>query len=367
MPDQPRDTPTPQVNPPMGEWQSLPEDWSTALLDLAQTIRSAVRLETAQTGSRGPGQEWVEHAQVQPVGQGMGDVTFAPDQIAERCIDSWSQGIASQRALSILTEDRGWRHLGPDPQAAGGWRELKDFCHGGPRLIIDPIDGTRPWMHGIRPAWCSIAACGPGSDLPFSGEVLWACLEEIPPPRAGWARCLVARQGQGCQLFERALYDGLADRARVLRCADAARVDHGVFAFFAFHPAIRSEAQARALRFFARLEEYEGAAIEHCYDDQYTSSAGQLALLALGHYQMVCDMRPWLTDRAGSVTQCAKPYDVAAALLCAREAGALVTDLKGTHLTFPCNLADPVGFIGYPGPQSRERLERHWLALRDNP
>jgi fructose-1,6-bisphosphatase/inositol monophosphatase family enzyme len=103
----------------------------------------------------------------------------------------------------------------------------------------------------------------------------------------------------------------------------------------------------------------EGARIEHCYDDQYISSGGQLALLALGHYTMVADLRPWLLDPKGHVTQCAKPYDVSGAILCAQEAGCEVTDLKGGPLNMPLDTQTPVGFLAFAGPRTKERLLPH--------
>ena len=134
--------------------QSLPTRRLEALLD---GIRVATRVRmTSEASVRGLSPA------AQVAGVGAGDVTYGIDEESERVVSLWLEECAREGPLSLFTEDIGWRHAGPDSD--GGWRELDDFDHGGPRLIIDPIDGTRPLLGDLRSAWTSIAACPPGTE-----------------------------------------------------------------------------------------------------------------------------------------------------------------------------------------------------------
>jgi 3'-phosphoadenosine 5'-phosphosulfate (PAPS) 3'-phosphatase len=109
-------------------------------------------------------------------------------------------------------------------------------------------------------------------------------------------------------------------------------------------------------RFFALLEDEENADTSTCFDDQYISSGGQLALIALGTYRMVVEPRALIAQRSGQPTQTCKPYDVAGAVLVAEEAGAIVTDLNGAPLDHPLDATTPVGFCAFHNPATRRRL-----------
>jgi fructose-1,6-bisphosphatase/inositol monophosphatase family enzyme len=320
-----------------------------ALRRLATEIRRLARQAPTALGSPDS---------AHPVGQGRGDVTFHPDEVAEDFLGRWFAEQASLAPLSMLTEDFGWRHGGPGTEQ-GTWRELPDSNHGGPRVIIDPIDGTRHLLFELRSAWTVIGVAGPGELDPQQVHLEFALVTEIPTRLAGWARDLEAIKGQGCTVREVPLLGQTETASRTLAPIDDARVDHGYFPFFAYHPDVRAQAHSIAQVFLDRLRMIEGARIEHCYDDQYISSGGQLALLALGHYTMVADLRPWLLDPTGHVTQCAKPYDVSGAILCAQEAGCEVTDLKGGPLNMPLDTQTPVGFLAFAGPRTKERLLPH--------
>jgi fructose-1,6-bisphosphatase/inositol monophosphatase family enzyme len=103
------------------------------------------------------------------------------------------------------------------------------------------------------------------------------------------------------------------------------------------------------------------------YDDQYCSSAGQLVLLALGRYRMVIDPREWVHRRRGAPGVTSKPYDLAGAVVCARAAGAVVTDVEGGPLDFPIDATTPVGYAGWANARTRARLEPHWHAVLAGP
>lgn len=289
-------------------------------------------------------------------GQGVGDVTYGIDVPAEEVLARWFEERARREPMSLLTEETGWRHFGP--AAGGGVRELPGFDHGGVRIVVDPIDGTRNLMTDVRSAWCVLALAPPGAEAPRQRDVELGVLVEVPHSRTNATRIFDAARGTGC-LFR---IDRDARATRLDAGVDA-RADHGYFPFFKYMPDQRAEIAAIETRFFARLEEHERADVRNCYDDQYIANAGQLALLALGTYRMIADLREHLARLRGRATLTGKPYDVAGALICAEEAGCVITTAEGSALDFPLDATTPVGFVGWANRATRARLEPHLLAV----
>ncbi|MEM9802772.1 MAG: hypothetical protein AAGA20_20770, partial [Planctomycetota bacterium] len=110
--------------------------WADDLERLTSAIRADVRagLGRVALGERD------REAVAEIVGRGVGDTTFAIDEVAERAVDRWLESVARERPLSLLTEETGWRHRGPGSD--GSATPLSGFDHGGPRIALDPIDGT---------------------------------------------------------------------------------------------------------------------------------------------------------------------------------------------------------------------------------
>ena len=327
------------------------------LTDLCRRVRHAVRGRMRAALNEG---DAVRLAR--PVSRGAGDVTFGIDVAAEEAVGDWLEREARRRPLSVLTEDAGWRHLGPGPTPADAPLELAGFDHGGPRIAIDPIDGTRNLMHDLRGAWTVVSYAGPGRGAPRMSELELGLVSELPDTRGAHYRELIAVHGNGCIAAVKALGDDLVQRDGALLVDASDRPDHGYFPFFGYHPEQRAALQHLARGFFRRLAEHERAEVAHCYDDQHISSGGQLALLALGHYRMVVDARQRWNEVARVALQTAKPYDVAGAILCAREAGAIVTRTDGGVLDFPLDVTTPVEFVGFHNQGTGARLWPHLEA-----
>jgi fructose-1,6-bisphosphatase/inositol monophosphatase family enzyme len=324
--------------------------WLPRLVDLSDRIRVAARkalLDAVEQGSLAP--------LARVAGEGAGDVTYGIDVPTEEVLTEWLLEQSRAEPLSILTEDAGWRHRGPEG-------DLPGFDHGGPRISVDPIDGTRMLMSDLRPAWSVIGLAGPGGGAPRLSDVVVGVLSEIPDSRAAHYRRLVAERGQGCRSEERELGDGRVVRTRTLDTGTDARVDHGLFPFFRYMPDQRPEIAAIEAAFFARLAAHEGADVRACWDDQYVSNGGQLALLALGTYRMIADLRASVAARHARTTLTGKPYDISGAVLCAQEAGCVVTAVDGSPLDFPLDAETPVGFVGWANAATSERLGSH-LAM----
>ncbi len=345
--------PAPQPQPSsVAEWA---DTWLPHLEDLAERLRACARL-TMAAALQADRLETVSR----PLSMGAGDTTFGIDEAVESELSQWLDERAQLAPISLLTEDAGWRHRGPD--GSGGVRELDGFDHGGPRLCVDPVDGTRHLMLDLRSAWAVIALAPPGAGTPRQREACAACLMELPDSRARVARRLSARRGAGTRVGEIELATSQLINSRELRVDGDDRMDHGYMPFFAFHPDLRANVAQLAFDFFQRLESEEGAELVHCYDDQYICNAGQLALTAMGTYRMVVDARQAIAQHRGRPAQTTKPYDVAGAILCVQEAGAVVTSLEGAELDFPWDTETPLSFAAFTNQATRERAEPHLLA-----
>jgi hypothetical protein len=332
----------------------FPERWRARLVSLCDELRDVTRAALIAAERDG-----TSDALARPHGQGAGDVTFGLDLPSEARIEAWQRDAARAEPLSVLTEDAGWRHLGPD--GCGGVQELARFDHGGPRITIDPVDGTRNLMADLRSAWSVVAFAPSGPDAPRLSDCTGGVVAEIPGTLAARFRRLVA-DGTRCELVTCDLARGSELARRELTADGDGRADHGYFPFFRYAPAQRPAIARMEADFFARLVQAEGADARSIYDDQYISSAGQLALLALGRYRMVVDPREVVGRRLGVPGVTSKPYDLAGAVVCARAANAVVTAIDGGELDFPLDATTPVGWAGYANAATRARLEPHWLA-----
>jgi hypothetical protein len=242
-------------------------------------------------------------------------------------------------------------------------RELEGFDHGGPRIVVDPVDGTRNLMTDLRSAWSVVGLAGPGAGLPRQKELVFGMLSEIPDTRAASYRRLSAMRGGPCHFEERTFYKGgPIVKPLELHTGSDARVDHGYFPFFKYMADQRPQIAAVEARFLERLERAEGAEVRSCWDDQYISNGGQLALLSIGTYRMIADLRAHLAQRRGQPTLTTKPYDIAGALLCAQAAGCILTAVDGSELDFPIDVATPVSWVGWVNEATRARLAPHLAA-----
>ncbi|MDZ4772955.1 MAG: hypothetical protein SGI72_07445 [Planctomycetota bacterium] len=292
---------------------------------------------------------------------GAGDVTYGIDVPTEAVLDRWLVRTAQSEPISLLTEDAGWRHRGPNGH--GGVRDLAGFDHGGVRIVVDPIDGTRNLMADVRSAWSVIAIAGAGESEPRMSDVEGGVLAEIPDSRGGDARVFRATSDGRVRLSIESVDGLLVRQDGIWQCDDDARVDNGYFPFFRYSHDMRPAIAQIEADFFARLEQMESAELRTCYDDQYISNGGQLALVTLGTYRMIADLRAFLAAKRGRPTLTCKPYDCAGAILVARAAGCVVTDAGGGELDFPLDVSTPVSFVAFANAATRARLEPHLNAV----
>ncbi len=308
--------------------------WGDRLVDLQRRVRDVLRKTMAAQDL---------DAQSRQVRDDDGDTIFGIDVDAEdvllACCEEWSRNTSFVVVAEGL-EPEGRRFGAGDPTT---------------RVIVDPIDGTRGLMYDKRSAW-SLAAVAPelGDDTMLS-TVEIAVMTELPTTRQNIAETLVATRGQGTSRIREDLASGTRSELP-LQPSQETHIRHGFATVANFFQGgkeltsrIEEEIFARSLGGWT-----EGKA--EVYTDQYISSGGQLAELALGRDRFVLDMRPLVHRSLGHAdTLCSRPYDLCTALV-ATEAGCVVTSPLGGPLDAPLDTTTNVGFAGYANRTLAEHL-----------
>jgi myo-inositol-1(or 4)-monophosphatase len=228
-----------------------------------------------------------------------GDVTFAIDERAER----FMEGYLAEHApgIAFYSEDRGM----VTPTGAPEWV-----------LVVDPIDGTRPAMAGFESACVSVAAARLGDGEPTMGDVVAGCIVEIKSGRP-----FTAVRGGGLDPAPR--LSGNRDLSRLF-------ISYGL--------------RGRPVRAVAEVlaDLIDGAStgggtfdLGSATYDMTRIATGQIDAYVEPGPRIVADvpgMRERFEEVGGGAVLNNSPYDLAAALLCLEEAGAVVTDAYGRSL-----------------------------------
>ena len=228
-----------------------------------------------------------------------GDVTFAIDERAESLMERF----LAERApdLAFYSEDRGMVHPSGEDVA---WV-----------LVVDPIDGTRPALAGFESACVSVAAA-PLDDEPTMADVEVACIVEI-------------KSGQSFR----------AERGGGIEPPPALSANTQLERMF-WSYGLRGRPARATIEVLAELIDASsvGGATFDLGSATYDTTrivTGQLDAYIEPGPRMVADvpaMREEFERVGGGVVLNNSPYDLAAAALCLREAGAIVTDAYGRSL-----------------------------------
>ncbi len=289
-----------------------------------------------------------------------GDTIFGIDVDAEAIVLEACEAWGREEPFVLIAE-------GVEPSAG---RPFGPSGESGPafRMILDPIDGTRGLMFDKRSAW-SLGAIAPDrGDATRLSDIEVAVMTELPTTRQGRVDQLVAVRDQPVSGRRTSLFDGSSEPLAV-RPSRATDLRHGFATVCNFFQGGKE--------LIARLDEdLIGAALggwnsakAEVYSDQYISSGGQLAELALGRDRFVLDVRPLVHRALGHrSTLCARPYDLCTVLV-AESAGCVITAPDGTALDAPLDTTTNVAFAGYANaalarvvqPLVTAALRRHGL------
>jgi myo-inositol-1(or 4)-monophosphatase len=191
-------------------------------------------------------------------------------------------------------------------------------------FVVDPIDGTRPAMAGLESCCVSVAVAALSDGRPTMADVQVGCIVEIKT-----GAVFLAQRGEGLELSS----DG---GARVQPVLSATTDLQGMFwtSGFRGRPA---EPLIEVLGELIDLSSVGGGFFDlgsACFDLTRLLTGQLDAYLDAG--PLMIDAVPALRERFEQVGRGAvlnnSPYDLAAAVLCLEEAGAVVTDGRGEPL-----------------------------------
>ncbi len=233
------------------------------------------------------------------------------------------------------------------------------------RLIIDPIDGTRPIMYNKRSAWWLAGLAANDGQMSALSNIEIAVQVEIPTTRALYADTLWAVRDGGAHGETVNLLN--ARRTRFTPQPSRETTIGGGFASF-FHPFPGGR------EILARIEEELFQTLlgdlstnrTAVFDDQYLSTGGQLYELMTGRDRLLVDLRGLLFERfrreGRAPGHACHPYDLATTLI-ATEAGVVITDGRGGQLDGPLDTTTDISWIGYANQEIQAEVEPLLLPL----
>jgi myo-inositol-1(or 4)-monophosphatase len=277
-----------------------------------------------------------------------GDVTFEIDRAAEAFVEDYLRTHAPD--VAYYSEDRGLVMPAPaepapaelpvfapkqkpvvfEPSELPGPAnpeppELPDFPSKENRvLLVDPIDGTRPAMAGLESCCVSIAEAILGDGRPTMGDVRVGCVHEIKT-----GALFVAERGRGLEIRNA---DG-----DLLEPALSANEDVSRMFWTA---GFRGRPAGPLVEVLEEL--IDASSVGGGFFD-LGSASYDLTRILTGQLDAYVDVGPLMIDElpklredfervGGGAVLNNSPYDLAAAVLCLQEAGAVVTDARGEGL-----------------------------------
>jgi fructose-1,6-bisphosphatase/inositol monophosphatase family enzyme len=243
-------------------------------------------------------------------------------------------GVDARADAVVLRELRAVAERWPGRLVMEGFAEPIVLGSGGDgpwTYLVDPFDGTRPWLAGKRSAWVLLGA---GRDARTLEDLEVGAAVELPTARARWARAVWATNEGGPPAVED---DDLAEpsaphRSVALTPRQTDDLARAYVTVARFDPGSKARIGAWEDEVLAGLETYE---------DPYLCSGGQMIGVAAGEDAAVLDPRPLLGARF-----CAHPYDLAA-LVVARAAGVIVEALPPGPLDVPLDPHADVAWAAY--------------------
>ena len=277
------------------------------------------------------------------------DTIYAIDVVGEAVIERFAQTLGRDHSFVLVAEGLpGGRQCWGGDDASAEWV-----------IIVDPIDGTRGLMYQKRSAWVLTAVAPNRGPATSTSDVVLAIQTEIPLIKQHLSDQLWAARGGGAvaRRFNRVTNETVSIR---LQPSTATTIQHGYASIVRFFPGARDELAAidEAMVFGTLGRNAPGKA--HCFEDQYTSTGGQLYELIAGHDRFIADlrplMRPVLAARGLPPALTCHPYDICTALI-AEESGVIITHPSGGPVDVPLNVDAEVAWVGYANGRIRDQVE----------
>jgi fructose-1,6-bisphosphatase/inositol monophosphatase family enzyme len=281
-----------------------------------------------------------------------GDTIFALDRVSEELLIEFFEREAALFGPLILTAEGlidGQITLPQDTAESDVvWR-----------IIVDPIDGTRGLMYQKRSGWILTGVArnrGPGTGL---HEIELAVQTEIPLVKQHLSDVLWAIRGEG---FHAERFNRLTGEHSALDMhpSTAGNIDQSYSQVVRFFPGVRDVLAAIDDEIVLGAVGPPQSGKAQCFEDQYTSTGGQLYELITGHDRFTADLRanlnPVADERGLPRLLCCHPYDLCTELI-AREAGVVVTGVDGGPLNARLAVEPDVSWVGYANKNVQATIE----------
>lgn len=286
---------------------------AAALAEVGRRVRDAVRAERADD----------DHEVVRTEG---GDDVYGVDHRAEAAL------------LGALDELVGARW--PGRLVVEGHDEpITVGSPGGPWVyLVDPVDGTRPYLAGLRSAWVLLGA---GRRARTLEDLEVGATVEVPTHRAALGRVAWAGAGGPARAVDDDLVGGGDPRPVTLRPRAGGDVERSFVTVVRYAPGEHGPIGAWADQHLAGLE---------VYDDLVPCGGGHLMAVASGAASAVLDLRPLF-----GAPMCTHPYDLAA-IVVMRAAGVVVEAVPAGPLDVPIDTTTDVAWAAYANEAVAARL-----------
>jgi fructose-1,6-bisphosphatase/inositol monophosphatase family enzyme len=281
-----------------------------------------------------------------------GDTIYAVDRVSEELIiEYFAETIAKETPIVLIAEGL---ETGSIVLPVGALEADAKW-----RIIVDPIDGTRGIMYQKRPAWILTGVAPNKGENTGIRDIELAVQTEIPLVKQHLSDTLWAIRGQGAY-SER--YNRITGERKelFLKPSDAETIAHGYAQISRFFPGAREELAAIDEEIVRGALGDVQKGKTHCFEDQYTSTGGQIYELISGHDRFTADLRPQmekkLNERGLALGICCHPYDICTELI-ARESGVIITDARGNPVNARLAVEPDVDWVGYANPLIQKQIE----------
>lgn len=281
-----------------------------------------------------------------------GDTIFALDRVSEELlIDYFERKIAPLAPLILIAEGLSDGQIvlpRGAPESDVVWR-----------IIVDPIDGTRGLMYQKRSGWILTGVARNRGAETNLNDIELALQTEIPLVKQHLSDVLWAFRGEGfhAERFNRLTGEQTALQLRPSTADNIAQSYSQVVRFF---PGVRDVLASVDDEIVLGALGAPQPGKAQCFEDQYTSTGGQLYELIAGHDRFVADLRahldPVTNERGLPRLLCCHPYDLCTELV-AREAGVIVTGVDGGPLKARLAVEPDVSWVGYANDRIRATVE----------
>ena len=317
------------------------------LLQPLRSLHETIRASVVQACERATTRELAA-----VVGEQECDTIFALDRVSEEVlIDFFEREVASLAPVLLIAEGLSDSQITMPRGTAESdvvWR-----------IIVDPIDGTRGLMYQKRSGWILTGVApnhGPNTSL---NDIELAVQTEIPLVKQHLSDVLWAFRGEG---FQAERFNRLTGEHSSLELhpSTAVNIDQSYSQVVRFFPGVRDVLATIDDEIVRSALGRAQSGKAQCFEDQYTSTGGQLYELIAGHDRFTADLRalmePVTTERGLPKLLCCHPYDLCTELV-AREAGVVVTGADGQPLNARLAVEPDVSWVGYANERVRAIVE----------